>query len=188
MPNFPAKLMRFAVLTFLCAEFLFASTYEMQVPYVPTPPDVVSAMLKLADAKPGDVVYDLGCGDGRIVIAAAKQYGLHGVGIDINPERIKEANENAAREGVANLVKFKVGDLYEADIKEASIVTLYLLPDVNMKLRPKLQRDLKPGTRIVSHSFDMGDWKPDKEETVQSKRILLWVLPAHSRAKTAAAH
>lgn len=185
---------RFTLLTFLCSTLmcstLMAAAHEVlvQVPYVPTPPDVVSAMLKLANPHKGDVLYDLGCGDGRIVVAAAKQYGLHAVGVDINPERIKEANENAAREGVANLVKFQVGDLYEADLKGASIVTLYLLPDVNLKLRPKLQRELKPGARIVSHSFDMGDWKADKEETIESKRIFLWVLPTQSRTKAAAAH
>ena len=112
-----------------------------------------------------DVVYDLGCGDGRIVITAAKKYGARGVGVDIDPERIKEANANAKQAGVSDRVKFIEQDLFQTDFKEASVVTLYLLPDINLKLRPKLLSELKPGTRIVSHAFDMGDWKPDKTET-----------------------
>jgi ribosomal protein L11 methylase PrmA len=120
-------------------------------------------MLKLADVKPSDTVYDLGCGDGRIVIAAAKEYGAHGVGIDINPERIAEAKDNAKKAGVENLVHFEENDLFDADIHEASVVTLFLLSSVNLKLRPKLLKDLKPGTRIVSNTFDMGDWKPEQE-------------------------
>ncbi len=147
------------------------------VPYVPTPHDVVDAMLKLADVKAGDVVYDLGCGDGRIVIAAAKKYGARGTGIDINPERIREANENAGKEGVTDKVRFLEKNLFEADIREASVVTLYLLSDVNLRLRPKLLKDLKPGTRIVSHSFDMGDWKPEKEQTIDGRRIYFWTVP-----------
>jgi ubiquinone/menaquinone biosynthesis C-methylase UbiE len=128
--------------------------------------EAVKAMLKLADVKRSDIVYDLGCGDGRIVIAAAKEYGAHGVGIDINPERIQEAKANAKRAGVENLVRFEENDLFDADIHEASVVTLFLLSSVNLKLRPKLLKDLKPGTRIVSNTFDMGDWKPDKELTL----------------------
>jgi SAM-dependent methyltransferase len=159
------------------------------VPYVPTTDLAVTAMLKLADVKKGDVVYDLGCGDGRIVIAAAKQLGARGVGIDINPERIREANENARKAGVEKLVRFEENDLFEADIRAASVVTLFLLPEINLKLRPKLLRDLKPGTRIVSNTFDMGDWKPDKESTVGdpadpdfpfSHTLLLWTVPARA--------
>ncbi len=147
------------------------------VPFVPTSQELVVQMLKLAGVKKSDVVYDLGCGDGRIVVTAAKEFGAHAVGVDIDPERIKEANENAKKAGVSNLVKFVQGDLYEADIKPATVVTLYLLPNVNLKLRPKLQRDLKPGTRVVSHSFDMGDWKPDKEEDVEGSHLYLWIIP-----------
>ena len=159
------------------------------VPYVPTTDLAVAAMLKLADVKKGDVVYDLGCGDGRIVIAAAKQMGARGVGIDINPERIREARENARKAGVEKLVRFEENDLFEADIRGASVVTLFLLPEINLKLRPKLLRDLKPGTRIVSNTFDMGDWKPDKETTVGdpadpdfpfSHTLLLWTVPARA--------
>jgi SAM-dependent methyltransferase len=159
------------------------------VPYVPTTDLAVAAMLKLADVKKGDVVYDLGCGDGRIVIAAAKTLGARGVGIDINPERIREANENARRAGVEKLVRFEENDLFQADIRAASVVALFLLPEINLKLRPKLLRDLKPGTRIVSNTFDMGDWKPDKESTVGdpadpdfpfSHTLLLWTVPARA--------
>jgi SAM-dependent methyltransferase len=158
---------------------------EPDVPYVPTTDEAVQAMLKLADVKKTDVVYDLGCGDGRIVIAAAKNYGAHAVGIDINPVRIAEAKENAKTAGVENLVRFEENDLFQADIHEASVVTLFLLSSVNLKLRPKLLQDLKPGTRIVSNTFDMGDWKAGKEVAVGnqdeegflSRRLYLWIVP-----------
>ena len=155
------------------------------VPFVPTTEAAVAEMLKLADVKKGDVVYDLGCGDGRIVIAAAKA-GARAVGLDINPERIAEAKANAKKEGVEASVRFEEQDLFTADIKEASVVTLFLLQSVNLKLRPKLLADLKPGTRVVSNTFDMGDWKPVKEVTVGegddddaylSKRLFLWIVP-----------
>jgi ribosomal protein L11 methylase PrmA len=139
--------------------------HEPDVPYVPTTEAAVTAMLKLADVKKTDVVYDLGCGDGRIVVAAAKNFGARGVGIDIDPVRIGEAKENARKAGVENLVRFEENDLFAADIREASVVTLFLLHTVNLKLRPKLLQDLKPGTRIVSNTFDMGEWKPDKHAT-----------------------
>ena len=151
---------------------------EPDVIFVPTPEQVVDAMLKLANVHKGDVVYDLGCGDGRMVVRAAKLYGVRGVGIDINPERIAEARENAKENGVTNLVTFRNEDLFEADIKEASVVTLYLLTSLNIKLRPKLWRDLKPGTRIVSHAFDMGDWPPEKKMEVDGRTIYLWTVPA----------
>ncbi|HXA65892.1 MAG TPA: methyltransferase domain-containing protein [Bryobacteraceae bacterium] len=152
---------------------------QINPPFVRTPDKVVNAMLKLAGVKASDVVYDLGCGDGRIVIAAAKDYGAHGVGIDIDPERIQEARENARKAGVETLVKFDVNDLFASDIHNATVVALYLLPDVNLRLRPKLLKDLKPGTRIVSHDFHMGDWKPDKHELVDaSSNIYLWRIPA----------
>ena len=156
------------------------------VPFVPTTEEAVQAMLKLADVKKTDVVYDLGCGDGRIVVAAAKTFGARAVGIDIDPQRISEAKENAKKAGVEDKVRFEENDLFEADIHEASVVTLFLLSSVNLKLRPKLLQDLKPGTRVVSNTFDMGDWKPEKEVTVGdpdeqsylSHRLFLWVVPA----------
>ena len=159
---------------------------QPDVPYVPTTEAAVKAMLTLGGVKSTDVLYDLGCGDGRIVIGAAKDFGAHAVGIDINPERIKEAKENAAKAGVEKLVRFEENDLFEADIHEATVVTLFLLPNINLKLRPKLLKDLKPGTRIVSNTFDMGDWKPEKEATVGdaddedsylSHRLFLWLVP-----------
>ena len=147
------------------------------VPYVPTPQSVVEAMLKLGEVKTGDVLFDLGSGDGRIPITAAKQYQVRGTGIDINPERIAEAEANAKKENVTNLVKFRNEDLFEADFKDATVVTLYLLPSINLKLRPKLFRDLKPGTRIVSHSFDMGEWEPEKRLEVDGRYLYLWRIP-----------
>jgi SAM-dependent methyltransferase len=158
----------------------------LDVPYVPTTEEAVDAMLKLAEVKKGDVVYDLGCGDGRIVIAAAKNYGVHGVGIDIDPQRIAEANANAKRAGVEKLVRFEENDLFKANFKEATVVTLFLLSSVNLKLKPRLLAELKPGTRVVSNTFDMGDWKPERELTVPntdddsflSHRLYLWTIPA----------
>jgi SAM-dependent methyltransferase len=160
---------------------------EPDVPYVPTTEEAVQAMLKLADVKKTDVVYDLGCGDGRIVVAAAKNFGAHAVGIDINPVRIAEAKANAKKAGVENLVRFEENDLFEADFHQATVVTLFLLPNINLKLLPKLLEQLKPGTRVVSNTFDMGDWKPEKEATVGdanedsysylSKKLFLWIIP-----------
>ena len=144
--------------------------------FVPTREAVVDAMLKAAKVGPTDVVYDLGCGDGRIVIAAAK-LGARGVGIDIDPQRIKEAGENAQKAGVVGKVEFRKEDLFEADIREATVVTLYLLPSLNVKLRPRLMEQLRPGTRIVSHDFDMGDWKPEETISVDGKTVYLWTIP-----------
>ena len=149
-----------------------------EVPFIPTPDAVVEAMLKLAGVSSADVVYDLGCGDGRIVIAAARNYGAHGVGIDISPERVEQSRANAGKAGVERLVTFQESDLFAADIHNATVVAIYLSPDVNMRLRPKLLRVLKPGTRIVSHSWDMGDWRPDKEQVVERRHIFLWMVPA----------
>ena len=182
-------------MAFLAGAFLTAAVLAAQssqparlpdVPYVPTSPEGVQAMLKLADVKKTDIVYDLGCGDGRIVIAAAKDFGAHGVGIDIDPVRIREAKENARKAGVEDLVRFEEADLFEADIHEATVVTLFLLSSVNLRLRPKLLADLKPGTRVVSNTFTMGDWKPDKELTAGrpgdgnywSHQLYLWTIPA----------
>ena len=151
------------------------------VPYEPSPPHVVRAMLELAGVGPGDVVYDLGSGDGRIVIAAAKDFGARGVGIDIDPARIAEANANAVRAGVTDRVKFIEGDLFQSDFSGATVVTLFLWPHINLKLRPQLVA-LKPGTRIVSYVHDMGDWKPDRtvkvhNESGRERPLYLWVVP-----------
>lgn len=145
--------------------------------FVPTRETVIDAMLQAAKVTPGDVVYDLGCGDGRIVVAAAR-LGARAVGIDIDPQRIKEAHENAARHGVTGKATFRQEDLFEADIREATVVTLYLLPSLNVKLRPRLLEQLTPGTRIVSHDFDMGDWAPDETIAVDGKTVYLWTVPA----------
>jgi Ribosomal protein L11 methylase len=180
-------MLRNALLCSLVSLSLAAQTLP-DVPYVPTTEAAVAEMLKLAGVKKTDVVYDLGCGDGRIVIEAAKKYGARGVGIDIDPQRIKEAKENARKAGVENLVKFEENDLFKADIHQATVVTIFLLPTINLKLRPKLLADLKPGTRVVSNTFDMGDWKAEKEATVAdadegnysglSQRFYLWTIPA----------
>jgi ribosomal protein L11 methylase PrmA len=154
-----------------------------EVPYVPTPPEVVEGMLKLGNAHKGDIVYDLGCGDGRIVVMAAKKFGAIARGVDINPERIKEAEANAKQEGVTDRVKFIESDLFKADVREASLVTLYLLPDVNRRLRPKLLKELKTGSRIVSHSFDMGEWEADKKIEVNGRYVYLWTVTEAAKAK-----
>ena len=151
---------------------------EPDVIYVPTPEPVVDAMLNLAGVREGDVLYDLGSGDGRIPIAAAQRFGVRGVGIDINPVRVREANANAETAGVTDLVTFKEADLFEEDISEATVVTLYLLQSLNVKLRPKLLAELEPGTRIVSHAFDMADqWAPEQTQEVDGTRIYLWTVP-----------
>jgi 2-polyprenyl-3-methyl-5-hydroxy-6-metoxy-1,4-benzoquinol methylase len=151
--------------------------------FVPTPQEVVDEMLRLANVKKGDVLYDLGSGDGRIPITAARKFGVRGVGIDIDPQRIAEANENAKRSGVTDLVKFRQEDLFKADFREATVVTLYLLPDLNEKLRPKLWAELKPGTRIVSHQFEMGTWKPEKTVELNGRTIYFWTVPARGQEK-----
>jgi hypothetical protein len=153
---------------------------EPEVPYVPTHERIVAEMLKVAKVGKNDVLYDLGSGDGRIPITAAKRFGTRGVGVDIDPTRITEARENAKKAGVSDKVTFMQQDLFETDIKEATVVTLYLLPEVNMRLRPKLLADLKPGTRVVSHNYDMGDWKPLQTITVkvpEEHTIYYWVVP-----------
>ncbi len=158
-----------------------SANIELDVPYVPTPQPVVEAMLKLAEVKKGDVVYDLGCGDGRIVVTAAKKYGVKGVGIDLDPERVRESKENVKKNKVEKLVTIKEGNVLDADVSEATVVTLYLLPSVNLKVKPNLKKQLRPGARIVSHAFDMGDWEPEKEMTVRHEgapyMIYLWRIP-----------
>jgi len=163
----------------LCLPLAFAQEEETQPSpiYVPTPQEVVDEMLKLGGVQKEDVVYDLGCGDGRIVISAAK-LGARGVGIDINPERIKEANDNAQAAGVTDLVTFRNEDLFATDISPATVVTLYLLPARLTRLRPKLWKELKPGTRIVAHDFDLGDWQPEKTVEFDGHRLFFWTIPA----------
>ena len=151
--------------------------------FVPTPQEVVEDMLRLVDVKKGDVLYDLGSGDGRIPITAAKLYGVRGVGIDIDPQRVAEAQDNAKKAGVTHLVEFRQADLFQSDFREATVVTLYLLPELNVKLRPRLLAELKPGTRIVSHQFDMGDWKPDKKLEAAGRTIYFWTIPASRKPR-----
>lgn len=150
----------------------------LDVPFVPTPMAVVDAMLDMAQVTRSDTLYDLGCGDGRIVVRAATRFGCRGVGVDLDPERVREAKENARTAGVEKLTRFEVGDVFEFDFSAASVVTMYLLPSVNLKLRPRLLKELKPGTRIVSHDFDMGDWAPEVSREVKNSRIFLWTVPA----------
>jgi SAM-dependent methyltransferase len=145
--------------------------------YLPTPDRVVSAMLRTARVGPQDLVYDLGCGDGRIVIAAAKEFGARGVGIDIDPVRVAEATANARQAGVTDRVRFLVQDFFESDLHEATVVTLYLVTSVNLRLRPKLRSELPPGTRVVSHAFNMGDWEPEQTLDVDGRTIYLWTIP-----------
>lgn len=167
----------------LTPAFWASQQKQLDVPYVPTKFPVVDEMLKMAAIQKGDLVYDLGCGDGRLVIGAAQRYGARGVGYDIDPERIQESKDNAVKAGVTNLVKFFEQDLFTADFHEASVMTLYLLTSVNLKLRPKMLKELKPGTRIVSHNFGMGEWKPDQSSTVMvddiSHEVYLWIIPAN---------
>ncbi len=155
---------------------LGAQIKELDVPYVPTRQSVVDAMLELADIGEGDVHFDLGCGDGRIVISAAKK-GAIATGIDLDPRRIKEANENAKSAGLEDKVTFIEGDLFDFDFSQADVLTLYLLSEVNLRLRPKILNELKPGTRIVSHAFDMGDWEPDKKIVVDGSTLYFWTVP-----------
>jgi len=150
---------------------------ERDVIYVPTPPEVVEAMLKVARVTKDDIVYDLGSGDGRIPITAAREYGARGVGIDIDPQRIREAEANLKEAGVGDRVRFLNTDLFTADISEATVVTLYLLPALNLKLLPKLNKELRPGTRVVSHAFDMGDHKPEETLNVNGRAIYFWTIP-----------
>jgi len=153
----------------------------LDVPFVTTPEAVVTAMLKLAGTRPDDVVYDLGSGDGRIVIAAAQDRGARGVGFEIDPALVAEATARARRHGLADRVTFRQDDLFKADLRDATVVTLYLSPDLNRRLRPKLLRELRPGSRIVSHAFDMGDWAPTQTLQVRSNQgthtLYLWVVP-----------
>ena len=158
--------------------FAQAPATKPDVVYVPTPQAVVDAMLEMANVKPTDIVYDLGSGDGRIVITAARKYGARGVGIEIDPALVSKAVSNAAEAGVSERVRFVTQNLFTADISEATVVTLYLLQSINERLRPKLVRELKPGARVVSHVFNMGpEWPPERTETIERSRIYLWSIP-----------
>lgn len=150
------------------------------VPFVPSPQEVVDRMIELSSVKKGDLVYDMGSGDGRIVIAAAKK-GAKAVGFEIDGDLVKESRENIRKAGVQNLAEIRQQDILSVDFSAASVITMYLLPDVNLKLKPKLLRQLKPGSRVVSHSFDMGDWPPDKVEQVNGRTVYLWIVPAKAR-------
>ncbi|WP_459617931.1 SAM-dependent methyltransferase [Bordetella sp. 2513F-2] len=153
-----------------------APTRTPDVIFVPTPQEVVDAMLEVAKVGPDDVLYDLGSGNGIIPVTAARKFGTRGVGVDIDPQRIQEANANAKEHNVTDKVKFIQGDLFEQDLSEATVISLYLLPSLNLKLRPKLL-ELKPGTRIVSHAFDMGDWPPDQTLNVNGRTVYFWTVP-----------
>ncbi|HET8562593.1 MAG TPA: methyltransferase domain-containing protein [Candidatus Binatia bacterium] len=147
------------------------------VPFVPTPQEVVEGMLELAQVKKGDVVYDLGSGDGRIVIAAAKKYGARAVGFEIDPELIKQSRESIRKEGLEKLAEILEQDILTVDLSRANVLTMYLLPSVNLKLRPKILSEMAPGSRIVSHAFDMGDWKPDKVVQIDGRDVYYWTVP-----------
>jgi SAM-dependent methyltransferase len=165
--------------------FLKPREAKKDVPYVPTSPEVVRAMIALAAVKSGDVVYDLGCGDGRIVIAAVQVAGVRGVCVDIDPERIADSRRNAAAAGVEDRIRFVRGDLFQVPIADATVVMMYLLPEVNLRLRPRLRTELRPGARVVSHAFSMGSWKPDREievgEPPANTPVYLWRVPGGAR-------
>lgn len=161
-----------------------AEEIKLDAPYYPTPQAIVDKMLDLADVKAGDYIIDLGSGDGRIPITAAKRYGTKGMGVDINPVRVQEAKANAVNAKVQDKVEFKQQNLFETDISKATVLTLYLMPRVNMQLRPRILAELKPGTRVVSHAFDMGDWKPDREVIVEGRTIYMWVVPEKSQRQS----
>ncbi len=167
-----------ATVVLLLGVALDAQAPAPDVVYIPTPRAVVTAMLQMARVGAGDVVYDLGSGDGRIVIAAVKDFGARrGVGIEIDQARVREADVNARRAGVSDRVTFLQANIFDTDLRDATVVALYLLPSVNLALRPKLLRELKPGTRIVSHAFDMGDWAPAETRIVDGRAVYSWTMP-----------
>lgn len=155
-----------------------AAARRPDVGYVPTPQPIVDAMLKLANVQRGELVYDLGCGDGRSVISAARNFGARGVGVDIDPERVAESQANAAAAGVSDRVRFQQADLFQLAFADADVLFLYLLPDLNVRLRPRILDELRPGSRVVSHAFTMGDWAPDRVSQVGNIPIFLWIVPA----------
>lgn len=159
------------------------SDVALDVVYIPTPQSLVERMLEIAEVKPGELVMDLGCGDGRMVVTAANKFGARGVGVDIDPVRINEARENARRAGVADKVELRIGDLFEVDISKADVLAIYLLNEINERLRPKILATMKPGSRVVSHAFHMGDWKPDELRTFVEGQVYFWVVPAQVRGR-----
>lgn len=163
-------------------EAAFAQDLESKkiVPFVPTPQEVVDKMIELAGVKKGDVVYDLGSGDGRIVVTAAKA-GARAVGFEIDGDLVKQSRENIRKAGVEQLAEIRQQDILTVDLSGATVITMYLLPDVNLKLKPNILKQMKPGSRVVSHAFDMGDWKPDKVERVNGRTVYLWTVPAKSK-------
>jgi hypothetical protein len=186
------SLRRVAFATVLALAATLARAQTTEVPFVPTPQNVVDAMLQIADVKKDDVLIDLGSGDGRIVITAAKKFGTRGFGVDIDPVNVANARAEAERVGVKERVTFSVGDLFKTDLSKASVVTLYLLPEVNLQLRPLLFRQLKPGSRVVSHDFDMGDWLPDGRVTLSvpeksygplTSAVFFWVMPENAAGR-----
>ena len=172
----------FGLLLFAGLAGITYAQVRLDVPYVPTPQDVVDRMLDMAKLTKDDVHIDLGSGDGRIVIAAAKR-GARSTGVDINPTRIAEAKENAEKAGVTDRVTFVQGDLFEQDISKADVLTMYLLQSVNIKLRPKILSDLRPGSRVVSHAFSMNEWEPDQHERVNGRNLYLWIVPAKAEGR-----
>jgi predicted O-methyltransferase YrrM len=182
-----AVVLTLITLTAAIAQSPATKSKPLDVPYVPTHEDIVTEMLSMARVGPNDVLYDLGSGDGRIVIAAARRFGTRGVGYDIDPDRVREANANARRAGVTDKVRFVQGDIFDADIKDATVVTLYLLPDINLRLRPKLLGELKPGTRVVSHNYDMGDWVPEQSKRMDVQGtdhfVYFWTVPPRAATR-----
>ena len=175
-------LLTFAILSFQAAALVSAQEGKI-VPYVPTPQEVVDRMLELAQVKKGDVVYDLGSGDGRIVVTAAKKYGVKAIGFEIDPQRIKESHENIKKAGVEHLVEIRQQDIRTVDLSAANVLTMYLLPEVNLMIRPNIWKQMKPGSRIVSHDFDMAEWKPLKTEHIKDgsswdHTLYLWQIEA----------
>lgn len=185
----PSRLVRLALLLGVVVGCATGCLYPgAEVPYVQTPTEVVTEMLRLARVNGNDVVYDLGSGDGRLVITAARDFGARGVGVEIDPRLVAQSTESARRAGVAERVRFQAGDLFEIDLSDATVVTLYLSPELNLRLRPKLLNELRPGSRIVSHDFPMGDWPPSQTIRVASRdrvsSVFLWIVPpktAHAR-------
>jgi hypothetical protein len=179
----PAPLRSFLLVALHCFLSLgsplsaLAQDVKLDVPFVATPQAVVDKMLEMADVKQGDYLIDLGSGDGRIPITAAKKFGISAMGVDINPVRVQEAKTNAVNARVKDKVEFKQQNLFETDFSDATVLTMYLLPRINLELRPRILAELKPGTRVVSHAFDMGDWKADKKAIVEGRTIYLWIVP-----------
>ncbi len=191
--NFTTDMSRRKAVTLLGAAFavpalaggraLAQASVSLDVPYVPTPQDVVDRMLDIVKPTSGDFVMDLGCGDGRMLVTAASKFGARGRGVDLNPVRIQEATENAKKANVTDKVQFEVKNLFETSISQATVLTIYLLPSVNLQLRPRILSEMKPGSRIVSHAFHMADWEPDLQDEVRGRNIYHWVVPAKVAGK-----